>query len=220
MVDHFIIIILHLYVLSVTTVCLMATVTGYDLLYCCIWGTEIAFEKSCTLPVSFTSSYTEDKPNFPWQNNRISQKICSVNKVLNFKDFWRPNKEIKYFSRTLTEFKNFSIRLLQFKTFSRLYEPCSKEQMWQCQVLKIRSQKTEEYSAFYSTYSQKGLCIWEAFLLLFCIPEMFFSHTMRVRSVLIWMSGKTLKVITTSFEAQTFLFFLSVLLRFLIHLSS
>ena len=34
------------------------------------------------------------------------------------------------------------------------------------------------------------------------------------------MSGKTLKVITTSFEAQTFLFFLLVLLRFLIHLSS
>lgn len=85
---------------------------------------------------------------------------------------------------------------------------CSKEQMWQCQVLKIRSQKKEEYSTFYSTCSQKGLCIWEAFLLLFCIPEMFFSHKMRVRSVLIWMSGKTLKVITISFEAQTFLFFL------------
>ena len=85
-------------------------------------------------------------------------------KVEKFKDSSRPHKEIKYFSRTLTEFKNFSRRLLQFKIFSRLYEACSEEQMWQCQVLKIRSQKTEEYSALYTTYSQKGLCIWEAFL--------------------------------------------------------
>ena len=27
-----------------------------------------------TLPVSFTGSYTEDKPNFPQQNNLILQK--------------------------------------------------------------------------------------------------------------------------------------------------
>ena len=39
-----------------------------------------------------------------------------LDKVVNFKDFSRPNKEIKHFSRTLTE----------FKTFSRLYEP------WMC----------------------------------------------------------------------------------------
>ena len=52
----------------------------------CIWGTEIAFEikkqniilfmhkNVFTLPVSFTCSYTEDKPNFPQQNNLILQK--------------------------------------------------------------------------------------------------------------------------------------------------
>ena len=30
-----------------------------------------------------------------------------LDKVVNFKDFSRPNKEIKYFSRILTEFKDF-----------------------------------------------------------------------------------------------------------------
>ena len=35
-------------------------------------------------------------------------------KVVNFKDFSRPNKEIKYFSRTLTKFKDFSRQLLKF----------------------------------------------------------------------------------------------------------
>ena len=54
-----------------------------------------------TLPVSFTGSYTEDEPNFPWQNNLILQKMMSgIDKVVNFKDFLRPNKEIKYFSRS------------------------------------------------------------------------------------------------------------------------
>ena len=53
------------------------------------------------LPVSSTGSYTEDEPNFPWQNNLILQeKVSGVDKVVNFKDFSRPNKEIKYFSRT------------------------------------------------------------------------------------------------------------------------
>ena len=51
--------------------------------------------------MSFTGSYTEDEPNFPRQNNLILQKMVSgVDKVVNFKDFSRPNKEIKYFSRT------------------------------------------------------------------------------------------------------------------------
>ena len=57
-----------------------------------------------TLPVSFTGSYTEDGPNFPPQNNLILQKkskVAGVDKVANFKDFLRPHKEIKYFSRTL-----------------------------------------------------------------------------------------------------------------------
>ena len=54
-----------------------------------------------TLPVSFTCSYTEDEPNFPWQNNLILQKMISgIDKVVNFKDILRPNKEIKYFSRS------------------------------------------------------------------------------------------------------------------------
>ena len=59
--------------------------------------------------MSFTGSYTEDEPNFRWQNNLILQKmVAGVDKVVNFKYFSRPNKEIKYFSRTLTKFKDFS----------------------------------------------------------------------------------------------------------------
>ena len=58
-------------------------------------------KNSFTLPMSFTGSYTEDEPNFPWQNNLILQKMVSgIDKVVNFKDFSRPSKEIKYFSRT------------------------------------------------------------------------------------------------------------------------
>ena len=54
-----------------------------------------------TSPMSLTGSCTEDEPNFPRQNNLILQKMVSgVDKVVNFKDFSRPNKEIKYFSRT------------------------------------------------------------------------------------------------------------------------
>ena len=62
-----------------------------------------------TFLVSFTGSYTEDEPNFPQQNNLILQKkVSGADKVVNFKDFLRPNKEIKYFSRTSREFKDFS----------------------------------------------------------------------------------------------------------------
>ena len=46
-----------------------------------------------------------------------------LDKVMNFKDFSRPNTAIKYFSITLTEFKYFSRRLVQFKTLLRFYEP-------------------------------------------------------------------------------------------------
>ena len=42
-----------------------------------------------------------------------------LHKVVDFKDFPRPNKEIKYFSTTLTEFKDFSRQQLHFKTLSR-----------------------------------------------------------------------------------------------------
>ena len=79
-----------------------------------------------TLLVSFSGSYTEDEPNFPRQNSLIlKKKVSGVDKVVNFKAFSRPYKEIKYFSRTLTKFKDFSRRLLKFKTFSRFYEPCN-----------------------------------------------------------------------------------------------
>ena len=60
-----------------------------------------------TLAESFTGFYTEDEPNFPGLNNLILQKkVSGVDKVVNFKDFLRPNKEIQYFSRTSTEFKD------------------------------------------------------------------------------------------------------------------
>ena len=49
--------------------------------------------------------------------------VAGIDKVVNFKDSSRPNKKIKYFSRTLTEFNDFSTRMLNFKTFSRLYKP-------------------------------------------------------------------------------------------------
>ena len=53
------------------------------------------------LPVGFTGSCTEGEPNFPGQNDLILQKKASgIDKVVNFKDFSRPNKEIKYFLRT------------------------------------------------------------------------------------------------------------------------
>ena len=82
------------------------------------------------LPASFTGSYTADEPNFLQQNNLILQrKVSGVDKDVNFKDFSRPNKEIKYFLRTSTEFKDFSRQLVKFKTFSRLYEPWSQRKL-------------------------------------------------------------------------------------------
>ena len=45
--------------------------------------------------MSFTGSYTEDESGLRIQGSK------------NCKDFSRPNKEIKYFSRTLTEFRLF-----------------------------------------------------------------------------------------------------------------
>ena len=53
------------------------------------------------LPMNFTGSHTENESNFPWQNNLILQKmVSSVDKVMNVKDFSRPNKEMKYFLMT------------------------------------------------------------------------------------------------------------------------
>ena len=49
-----------------------------------------------------------DEANFSQQNTLILKKGVWLEKVVNFKDFWRPNKEIKNFSRTSTEFKDLS----------------------------------------------------------------------------------------------------------------
>ena len=49
---------------------------------------------SFTLSLSFTGSYTEEEPNFPWKNDLILQKkVSGVDKVVNFKGFSRPNKK-------------------------------------------------------------------------------------------------------------------------------
>ena len=48
-----------------------------------------------------------------------------LDKEVNFKDFSRPNKEIKYFSRILTELKDFSRQRLKFKTFSKILQTMS-----------------------------------------------------------------------------------------------
>ena len=55
------------------------------------------------LLVSFTDSYTKDKPNFPPQNNLIIRLFCGgkvlqkevsgIDKVVNFKDVSRPYKK-------------------------------------------------------------------------------------------------------------------------------
>ena len=67
--------------------------------------------------------YTEDEPNFQQQNNLILQKrVVGVDKVVNFKDVSRPNKEIKYFSRTLTEFKDFSRWLVKFNDLYKIIQ--------------------------------------------------------------------------------------------------
>ena len=70
-------------------------------------------------------SYTQDEPNLPWQNNLILQKkVSGVDKVVNFKDFLRPIKEVrqvlfKDLNRIQTLFKATS----KIQDFSRLYEP-------------------------------------------------------------------------------------------------
>ena len=55
-----------------------------------------------TLPVSFTGSYTPRMSQILLGKiiREILQKKEGVYKVVNFKDFSRPNKETKYFLRT------------------------------------------------------------------------------------------------------------------------
>ena len=81
------------------------------------------------LAVSFRGSYTKDEPNFPQQNNVIFLKkmVSRIDKVVNFKDFSRPSKEIKYFSRTLTKLKDFSTRLPYLN--SRPFQDCTNHEM-------------------------------------------------------------------------------------------
>ena len=43
-----------------------------------------------------------------------------LNKVVNFKDFSRPYKEIKYFSKTLTKFKDFSRQILKIQDLFKI----------------------------------------------------------------------------------------------------
>ena len=91
----------------------------------CILGTKRIWNKETEVKYC---SCTKMFLRYPWvlqvltprmsqiflsEKKLILQKIVSgVDKVVNFKDFSRPYKEIKYFSR----------RLLKFKTFSRLSE--------------------------------------------------------------------------------------------------
>ena len=61
------------------------------------------YKNVVTLPKSFTGSYTEDEPNVPRQNNLIQQKkVVWRRQGCEFQGLFktRPNKEIKYFSRT------------------------------------------------------------------------------------------------------------------------
>ena len=53
-----------------------------------------------TLPVSFTGPYTPRMSQINKIIRVILQKKEGVYKVVNFKDFSRPNKDIKYFLRT------------------------------------------------------------------------------------------------------------------------
>ena len=45
-----------------------------------------------------------------------------LNKVVNFKDFSRPYKEIKYFSKTLTKFKEFSRQILKIHDLFKIVQ--------------------------------------------------------------------------------------------------
>ena len=75
------------------------------------------------VPVNFARSYTEDERNFPRRNNLILQKMASsVDKAVNFKDFSRPNKEIKHLSKDFNQIQGL------FKTTAKiqdLFQDCA-----------------------------------------------------------------------------------------------
>ena len=67
--------------------------------------------------MNFADSYTEDEPYFPRRNNLILQKMVSgVDKVVNFKDFSRPNKELKNFSKDFNRIQGL------FKTTAKIQD--------------------------------------------------------------------------------------------------
>ena len=51
---------------------------------------------------------------------RYSCTKMFLNKVVNFKDFSRPFKEIKYFSKTLTKLKDFSRQILKIQDLFKI----------------------------------------------------------------------------------------------------
>ena len=102
--------------------------------------------------MSFTRSYNENEPNFPQQNNLILQKkVAGVDKVVNFKAFSRPIKEIKYFSRNLTEFKDFLRRLTKFQDLFKIVRTMCKEwvsnQYWvSTRMLNLNAERSLPFS--------------------------------------------------------------------------
>ena len=60
-------------------------------------------------------------------NKETKVRYCSctkmfLNKAVNFKDFSRPYKEIKYFSKTLTKFKKFSRQILKIQDLFKIVQ--------------------------------------------------------------------------------------------------
>ena len=119
--------------LSATRLCKM---TGYDLQLHLRYRKSIWNKETEIRYCSWTKMFSR----YPWVAQvltmRMSQvfhgkiiyvyrkRVSGVDKVVNLKDFSRPNKKNQVlFNRTLTESKDFSKQLLKFKTFSRLYEP-------------------------------------------------------------------------------------------------
>ena len=102
--------------------------------------------------MSFTRSYNENEANFPQQNNLILQKkVAGVDKVVNFKAFSRPIKEIKFFSRNLTEFKDFSRRLTKSQDLFKIVRTTCKEwvssQYWvSTRMLNLNAERSLPFS--------------------------------------------------------------------------
>ena len=109
-------------------------ITGYDLQLLlmqrnCILNKEIEIKYcSCTkIVLRYTCRLQVLTPRmsqiFLGKITRFYRKtLFGLDKVLNFRDFSRPSKEIRYFSRTSREFKDFLRRLVKFKTFLKIVQ--------------------------------------------------------------------------------------------------